>query len=67
VVSMNATRQAMLAGCRGLPNDLQPYLPVDSFLIKDHFADDETEDALAIGRRSGRCAPDARQILAQCL
>jgi hypothetical protein len=40
----------MLAGRAGLPQDFQPYLSMQPFLVEDHFTNDEAENTLSIGR-----------------
>ena len=49
-VSLHASRQTMLAGRAGLPQDFQPYLSMQPFLVEDHFTNDEADNTLSIGR-----------------
>ncbi|MCK1587902.1 hypothetical protein [Bradyrhizobium sp. 169] len=48
-VGVNAPLHVMLAGCAGLPDDLEPHLTSDPLLIKNDFAYDKSQNALAIG------------------
>ncbi len=55
----------MLACRSRLPQDLEPDLALEALLVEDDLADDEAQDALALGRRCRRGVPDAGQIFAQ--
>ena len=56
-VGVNAPLHVMLAGCAGLPDDFEPHLTSDPLLIKNEFADDESQNALAIGHRGSLQIP----------
>jgi hypothetical protein len=66
-VAVNAPLYVMLAGCAGLPDDLEPHLTSGPLLIKNDFADDKSQNALAIGCRRGGRIPNPRQVLAKRL
>ena len=62
---MNAPLERVFACRSRLPQDFEPDLPLQAFLIEDDLADNEAQDALALGRRRRRGMPDAGQIFAQ--
>lgn len=64
---VNAPLQVMLAGCGGLLDDLEPHLTSGPLLIKNDFADDKSQNALAIGCRRGGRIPNPRRVLAERL
>ncbi|UGY30474.1 hypothetical protein HU675_0050980 (plasmid) [Bradyrhizobium septentrionale] len=66
-VGVNAPLHVMLAGCTGLPDDLEPHLTSGPLLIKNDFADHKSQNALAIGCRRGGRVPNPRQVLAERL
>lgn len=66
-VGVNAPLYVMVAGCAGLPEDLGPHLTLGPLLIKNDFADDKSQNALAIGCRRGGRIPNPRQVLAERL
>ncbi|UWU75785.1 hypothetical protein N2603_38430 [Bradyrhizobium huanghuaihaiense] len=64
-VGLNAPLNVMLAGCAGIPDDLEPHLTSGLLLVKNDFTNDKSQNALAIGYRGGGCIPNPRQVLAE--
>ena len=65
VVGVNTALHSMLAGCTGLPDDLEPDMTFELRLVEDHLSNDEAQDALAVGGRRRDGVPHLRQVLAE--